>query len=114
MVDREAQRTGRSLSGIPGVWQQDMAVTETMGAIYNRTNEHLGTTDSMIIRARRKWIAAARALDEQGVRPPGVDDPTVYRERSGEVILPRSVDRWEGTKELRERSRATTRPSPAW
>jgi hypothetical protein len=103
MVDREAQRSGRSFSGIPGVRQQDMAVTETMGPIYNRSNEHLGTTDSMIIRARRRWIAAARALEEQGVLPPGVDEPELYRQRSGEVILPRSVDWWEGTKELREK-----------
>ena len=103
MVDREAQRTGKSFSGILGVRQQDMAVTETMGPIYNRTNEHLGTTDSMIIRARRRWIATARALEEQGILPPGVDDPTIYRQRSGEVILPRSVDWWEGTQEMRER-----------
>ena len=103
MVDREAQRNGKSFSGIPGVRQQDMAVTETMGPIYNRTNEHLGTTDSMIIRARRRWIATARALEEQGILPPGVGDPTIYRQRSGEVILPRSVDWWEGTQEMRER-----------
>ena len=103
MVDREAQRTGKSFSGIPGVRQQDMAVTETMGPIYNRTNEHLGTTDSMIIRARRKWIATARALEEQGILPPGVDAPALYRQRSGEVLLPRSVDWWAGTAELRER-----------
>ena len=103
MVDREAQRSGRSYSGIPGVRQQDMAVTETMGPIYTRSNEHLGTTDSMIIRTRRRWIAAARALEQEGVLPPGVDDPTIYRQRSGEVLLPRSVDWWDGTRELRER-----------
>jgi phenylpropionate dioxygenase-like ring-hydroxylating dioxygenase large terminal subunit len=103
MVDREAQRSGKSFSGIPGVRQQDMAVTETMGPIYRRQNEHLGTSDSMIIRTRRRWIATARALEEQGVLPPGVDDPTIYRQRSGEVILPRAVDWWEGTAELRER-----------
>jgi phenylpropionate dioxygenase-like ring-hydroxylating dioxygenase large terminal subunit len=102
-VDHEAQRSGQSFSGIPGVRQQDMAVTETMGPIYNRSQEHLGTTDSMIIRARRRWIEAARALQEDGVLPPGVDNPTVYRQRSGEVLLPRSVDWWEGTRELRER-----------
>jgi phthalate 4,5-dioxygenase oxygenase subunit len=103
LVDREAQRSGRSFSGIPGVRQQDMAVTETMGPIYTRDREHLGTSDSMIIRARRRWIEAARALNDDGVLPPGVDDPTIYRQRSGEVLLPRSVDWWEGTRELRER-----------
>jgi hypothetical protein len=33
--------------------------------------------------------------------PPGVDDPTVYRYRSGGVILPRDADWLEATKGLR-------------
>ena len=101
-VDREAQRTSKSFTGIPGIRQQDMAVTESMGPIYNRTREHLGTTDQMIIRARRRWIATAEALRDKGVIPPGVDDPTVYRQRSGEVLLPRSADWWEGSEHLRK------------
>ena len=36
-VDREAQKNWESYSGIPGMRQQDMAVTETMGPIYNRS-----------------------------------------------------------------------------
>jgi hypothetical protein len=64
----------------------------------------------MIIRARRRWIAAARALREHGVVPPGVDDPKLYRQRSGECILPRSVDWWEGSTTLRE---TWTAPEPA-
>ena len=35
-------------------------MTETMGPIYDRTREHLGTTDSLIIRARRRMINAAQ------------------------------------------------------
>jgi phenylpropionate dioxygenase-like ring-hydroxylating dioxygenase large terminal subunit len=100
-VNREQQKAFASYSGIPGIRQQDMAVTESMGTIYQRHQEHLGTSDSMIIRARRRWINAARALREQGVTPPGVDNPEMYRQRSGEVILPRSVDWWDGTAHLR-------------
>ena len=74
-----------------------MAVTETMGPIYDRSHEHLGTSDSMIIRTRRRWLARREALAEQGVLPPGVDNPEAYRLRSGEVILPRSADWWDGT-----------------
>jgi phenylpropionate dioxygenase-like ring-hydroxylating dioxygenase large terminal subunit len=102
LVDREAQREKKSFTGIPGIRQQDMAMTETMGPIYDRSHEHLGTSDSMIIRTRRRWIAAAKALREEGVLPPGVDNPKMYRQRSGEVILPRSADWWEGTRHLRE------------
>jgi hypothetical protein len=102
-IDRDAQKRGDSFTGIPGIRQQDMAMTETMGRIMDRTNEHLGTTDQMIIRTRRRYIAAAKALRDQDATPPGVDKPEAYRQRSGLVLLPRSTDWWEGTKELRER-----------
>jgi hypothetical protein len=100
-IDREAQRT-QSYTGIRGVRQQDMAMTESMGAIMPRQNEHLGTSDSMIIKARRRWLMAARALAENGTVPPGVDQPEIYHQRSGEIIIPRSTDWWEGTKQVRE------------
>jgi phthalate 4,5-dioxygenase oxygenase subunit len=103
-IDREAQRTWKSYSGIGSVRAQDCAVTETMGPIYDRSHEHLGTTDTLIIRMRRRMIAAAKALRESGTIPPGVDNPAIYRQRSGEVILPRSVDWWEATNDLRTRS----------
>ena len=102
LIDREAQSTFQSYTGIPGVRQQDMAMTESMGAIMDRTNEHLGTSDSMIIKARRRWLAAAKALRDHGITPPGVNQPELYRQRSGEIILPRSVDWWDGTKDVRE------------
>ena len=47
-------------------------------------------------------IDAAKALRDEGIVPPGVDDPEIYRQRSGGVILPRSVDWWEGSKDLRQ------------
>jgi hypothetical protein len=104
-VDREAQRKWESYSGIPGTRQQDMAVTETMGPIYQRDKEHLGTSDSMIIRTRRRWLAAARAFfEDDSALPPNVDEPRAYRLRSGEVLLPRSADWWDGSRELREKS----------
>jgi hypothetical protein len=96
------QANHQSYTGIPGVRQQDMAMTESMGAIMDRTNEHLGTSDSMIIKARRRWLAAAKALRDHGIVPPGVDEPALYRQRSGEIILPRSADWWDGTKDVRE------------
>jgi phthalate 4,5-dioxygenase len=73
-----------------------------MGPIYNRTQEHLGTSDAMVIRARRRVIGAARALRDAGTVPPGVDSPGVYRYRSGGVILPRDADWLDATKELRQ------------
>jgi nitrite reductase/ring-hydroxylating ferredoxin subunit len=105
LIDREAQASMVSFTGINGgvngVFLEDQAVTESMGQIYVRHQEHLGTSDSMIIRTRRRLINAARAFAE-GVVPPGVDNPEVYRQRSGGVLLPRGVDWWEGTKDLRQ------------
>jgi hypothetical protein len=91
----------KSYTGIPGIRQQDMAVTESMGPIFDRTSEHLGTTDALIIRTRRRMINAARALEEQGTIPPGVDQPELYRQRSGGVLLPREVNWWDATERQR-------------
>ena len=67
---------------------QDRAMTETMGPIYDRTQEHLGTTDAMVIFMRRRLLDAARALREQGVVPANVDDASLYRVRPASVLLP--------------------------
>jgi phthalate 4,5-dioxygenase oxygenase subunit len=108
LIDRQAQRTD-SFTGIAGIHQQDQAVTESMGPIYDRSQEHLGTSDAMVIRTRRRVINAARALRESAATPPGVDNPEVYRHRSGGVILPRDADWLEATKALRQ---AFASPAP--
>jgi phthalate 4,5-dioxygenase len=110
LIDRQAQRTMQSYTGIPGIRQQDMAVTESMGPILDRSTEHLGTTDALIIRTRRRMMAAALALDEQGVTPPGVDNPELYRQRSGGVLLPRDANWWDATEERRTQFIATSAP----
>jgi len=99
-IDREAQRT-QSYTGIDGIHLQDQTITESMGAIIDRSQEHLGTSDVMIIRTRRRLMQAARDL-RGGTTPPAVDHPELYRQRSGGVILPRSADWVAATAELRE------------
>jgi phthalate 4,5-dioxygenase len=111
-IDREAQKRGDSYTGIAGIRQQDMAMTESMGLIMDRSREHLGTTDQMIIRTRKRYLAAAKALREEGMTPPGVEQPQLYRQRFGQAILPRSVDWWVATKELRERFDAQVESAP--
>lgn len=106
-IDREIQRSGESFTGIAGIRQQDIAVTDSMGPILDRSKEHLGTTDVLIIRTRRRLLAMAKALREQGTTPPGVDEPALYRQRSGGIVLPRDVAWWDGTAELRERFQAS-------
>ena len=62
---------------------QDRAMTETMGTIYDRTQEHLGTTDAMVIFSAANLLAAAREYQEDGALPANVDDPNLCRVRIG-------------------------------
>jgi hypothetical protein len=101
LIDRKAQKT-TSYTGIDSIFLQDQAVTESMGPIYDRTQEHLGSSDAMIIRTRKRLLDAARALRDRGQVPPGVDAPAAYAVRSGGVILPRGADWIEATRELRK------------
>ena len=84
-----------NMSGIPrGGNLQDRAMTETMGPIYDRTKEHLGTSDRMIIAVRQRLMKAARELMEDGAPPAHVDDTSLYRVRSASAILPEGAD-WQ-------------------
>jgi phenylpropionate dioxygenase-like ring-hydroxylating dioxygenase large terminal subunit len=101
-IDRDKQRRREDYTGIPGIHTQDQAITESMGTIYDRQKERLGTSDVMVIRVRRRLMDAARALVERGVTPPGVDNPEVYRVRSGGAFLSKDADWLEATAELRK------------
>jgi phthalate 4,5-dioxygenase oxygenase subunit len=90
-IDRTIQHT-QTFTGIPTVPLQDDAMTTSMGRIQDRTIEHLGSADAMIIRVRRRLIDAARALEHNGTAPPGVDAPENYRKRSAAKILANEVD----------------------
>jgi hypothetical protein len=58
MLSRERQRTV-NYTGIEGTNTQDFAVQESMGPIYDRTQEHLGSADTAIIQMRRLLLEAA-------------------------------------------------------
>jgi phthalate 4,5-dioxygenase len=91
LIDREKQKTF-SYTGIVGINQQDMAVTESMGAIYQRHQEHLGTTDRAIIKLRRMLIDAAKNL-AKGIEPPTADTSLPLEKiRSAERIILRGED----------------------
>ena len=55
LLDREIQRM-TSYAGIWGVNDQDRSIQESMGPIYDRRKEHLGTSDLAIITARRRLL----------------------------------------------------------
>jgi phenylpropionate dioxygenase-like ring-hydroxylating dioxygenase large terminal subunit len=102
LMDRDRQEHDEEYSGITGVHLQDQAITESMGPIYDRTKEHLGSSDAMVIRVRRRLIASARALAESGAAPPGAERAEVYRQRSGGVILDEDANWIDATADLRK------------
>ena len=66
--DREMMKT-TNLSGITGVALEDHAVSETMGAIADRTKEHLGRSDMAVVAFRRMMLKAVRRFQETGEVP---------------------------------------------
>jgi len=87
LIDRAAQASGGNFTGISGIHAQDQAVTESMGPITDHLSEHLGPSDMMIMRTRRRLLGVARALAKDGTVPPGVDDPEkLYPVRSGDFL----------------------------
>jgi phenylpropionate dioxygenase-like ring-hydroxylating dioxygenase large terminal subunit len=101
LIDREKQRSGASFTGIDGNIIEDVAITESMGPFFDRRTEHVGVADVGIVQIRRRLLDAANALAEEGVTPPGVDDPSAYLQRAGAVKLPIGADWIEQTEALR-------------
>ncbi len=89
LIDRVAQVARRSFSGVMSVPIQDAAVQESMGAITNRSREHLVSTDNGIIKTRQRLLAAMNQV-ERGESPPG-RDAAAQRLRAFSAVLPKSV-----------------------
>jgi hypothetical protein len=71
-IDREKQRSGEVFSGLDASFQtQDGCVVESMGTIVDRTEEHLGTTDTQVVAMRRFLLDTVHAF-EDGADPPGL------------------------------------------
>jgi phenylpropionate dioxygenase-like ring-hydroxylating dioxygenase large terminal subunit len=86
LLDRELQRT-TTYTGIYGVNDQDRAIQEGMGAIYDRGQEHLGTSDIAIVAARQRLLKLARDL-QQGIEPSAVRHPDVFAVRALDAVTP--------------------------
>jgi phthalate 4,5-dioxygenase len=99
LIERDVQRTA-TFSGVADFISQDLMVTESMGPIFDRTREHLGTTDVSVRRMRSILIDAAKGLPE-GKAPPGIGAEHDFRSISGaEKILEPGEDwRLLGTPE---------------
>ncbi len=60
---------------------QDICMTESMGPLYDRTQENLGNSDLVVTRTRGRLVEAARDL-ARGKEPPAVAQATIACARS--------------------------------
>jgi hypothetical protein len=93
--------------GVPFVSNlQDRAMTELMTnergeATYDRTKEHLGSSDAMIVTVRRQLLNAATKLRDEGKVPANVDNVELDRVRAGTLRYPSGADWKKRSEEAR-------------
>jgi len=81
---------------------QDSAVQVTMGQIYDRSREFLGTTDKAIITFRRIMVTAAKKFRDTGELPPTVNNAELYRVRGFAALLPKEANWIEASEDWRK------------
>jgi phthalate 4,5-dioxygenase oxygenase subunit len=92
--DRAAMKT-ETMSGIRGILTQDHAVSETQGAILDRSREYLGTSDVAVVAWRRQMIRAARALAEKGEVPAGLRAALPWSSIKAETVAFSNSKSWK-------------------
>jgi len=86
LVDRKLQSSGASFNGMKGLCVQDCGIQESMGPIAERTREHLGRSDLLIIQLRRLFL---RTLSEMEVTGEIIGaDARAHRVRSACASIP--------------------------
>jgi phthalate 4,5-dioxygenase oxygenase subunit len=96
LMDRAAQASGASYSGVEGIAMQDASLQESMGPIVDRTREFLVATDSGIAHARRVLLRAAQA-NRDGKPIPGLA-PQEQRVRACSIELAKEVRFKDGAR----------------
>jgi len=79
-------------AGLPGLWVQDAACQSGVAAIYDRSQEHLGTTDTGIVRTRRLLLDSLKRLAADGQRPVSATDPDQFLWRAISITIPAGGD----------------------
>ena len=75
-------------SGLPGLWVQDAAAQSGVAPIYDRSKEHLGTSDTGIARTRRLLLDTVGRFVKDGQRPASADKPQSLMWRAVSLTLP--------------------------
>src|SRR3954454_2318168 len=83
-LDRDKQRK-LSFTGMPFIPTQDQAMTEGMGYVCDRSEEHLGSSDVAIIHMRRLMLRMLENF-ENGAEPFAPMHPEIYRVQPLDVV----------------------------
>lgn len=78
-------------TGMPGLWLEDAACQSGVATIYDRSKEHLGTSDTGIARVRRMLLEGTRKV-VQGHKAPAVDEPSSFMVRAISITVPAGGD----------------------
>ncbi|MTD57042.1 Rieske 2Fe-2S domain-containing protein [Amycolatopsis pithecellobii] len=100
--DREEMKRDR-FSGIRGTVTEDQAVQESMGPIFDRSKEHLATSDMAVIRMRRLLMQSLREF-EAGAAPIGLRNPIPYASIRGEERTIPLSQAWQSVGRITESS----------
>ena len=90
LIDRDVQKT-KTFSGIVGMNTQDIALQECMEPILDRSKEHLGHSDRVIIGARQLLLEALTAV-ERGQPVRGADPATYRHVRGSDRVIEPGAD----------------------
>jgi phthalate 4,5-dioxygenase oxygenase subunit len=77
--------------GMPGLWLEDAACQSGVASIYDRSKEHLGTTDTGIARVRRMLLDSIKK-HSQGQPAPAIDSPDSFMVRALSITIPIGAD----------------------
>jgi len=66
-----------------------------MEAVLDHTFEHLAPSDQMITLTCRRLLMAARALRDNGLPPPGVENVEVFRDARGGYFVSDDSSGWQ-------------------
>lgn len=84
---------GESFSGFNNILHEDIAITESMGPVVDRTREYLGQSDAAVTRLRRILIDAVRDA-QNGKTPRGLSGCVDYPDIYGRQTVYRQDEDW--------------------
>ena len=111
LQDRKMMATG-NFSGVVGAAIQDRAVQESMGAVFDRSQEHLGTSDKAVIFYRRLILRKLREMEE-GKPLPGTAPGLDFSQRAASVHMPSGAPWQEAVRWIEAQEAGLKEPAAA-